>query len=76
MIRTRTTRRARSLGTLIALSVLALATPSEGRAVDCGTEYLLCVTTTIVDVNSSDVLHDRQCWGEYIQCVGRMIMMS
>lgn len=68
------TRIARAAGTLVVLSLLALVVPAKGYAADCGTDYLLCVTTTIVDVNSSDVLHERPCYAEYIGCVARKIM--
>lgn len=68
------TRIARAVGTLVVLSLLALGAPSEGRAADCGTDYLYCVTTTVGTLSSSDVLHERQCYNEYIRCVALRIM--
>ena len=68
------TRIARVAGTLIVLSLLALAVPSEGRAADCGSDYLSCVTSTVDSLNSSDALHEQQCYSEYIRCVSLMIM--
>ncbi|MGK7312133.1 MAG: hypothetical protein ACN0LA_07805 [Candidatus Longimicrobiales bacterium M2_2A_002] len=63
------TRIARSAVTLFVPVLLAVAAPSQARAADCGVEYLVCVSRTVVDINSSDVLHERQCYSEYIGCV-------
>ena len=63
------TRIARSAVTLFVLVLLAVAGPSRARAADCGAEYLVCVSRTVVDLSSSDVLHERQCYSEYIGCV-------
>lgn len=64
----------RTLKALVVVSALALAAPEPAVAGDCVADYLVCLNE-YGDWASSTILHDTECWGDYLHCVGRAIRM-
>lgn len=64
----------RTLKVLVVLSALALIAPRPAQAGDCAADYLLCLSD-YGDFSSSTIIHEEECWGGYVYCLGRTIRM-
>lgn len=66
--------RRRILHALVVLSALAFAAPTPALAGDCATDYVVCLND-YGDFVTSISYHEKQCWGDYVDCLRRLILV-
>lgn len=69
----RTVRSTVPAAIIISAVLVLLGAPASASAANCGGDYVRCLNDADL-IGNSGALHEQECYGDYWQCVRRLLL--